>query len=118
MISGEELNKILRIIEICAINYKKNEDGMETFEWGELWILDEYINHLHLKNEKMQKKIIKITDYLENQEVALRRNVQYFEKQLKNTDKKSFYYNSYLKRIYAINSKRELIKEILMELDK
>lgn len=118
MISGEELNKILRTIEICAINYNKNEDGMEMFEWGELWILDEYINNLHLKSEKLQKKIVKIMNYLESQEEVLQRNVQYFEKKLKNTDKKSFYYNSYLKRIHAINSKRELIKEILGEWNK
>lgn len=64
MISGEELNKILRTIEICAIDYNKNEDGMESFEWSELWLLDSYINDLQQENQKSKEVIDKAKELI------------------------------------------------------
>lgn len=60
-----------------------------------------------------ENKIDYFINYLNDKEEILRRKVQYFEKALRDTDKKSFYYQSYLKNIHKLNSKREFIKELL-----
>ena len=60
-----------------------------------------------------ENKIDYFINYLNDKEETLRRKVQYFEKALRNTDKKSFYYQSYLKNIHKLNAERESIKEML-----
>ena len=67
-----------------------------------------------IKNEnKLENKMDYFISYLNNKEETLKRKVQYFEKALRNTDKKSFYYQSYLKNIHKLNAERESIKEML-----
>lgn len=60
-----------------------------------------------------ENKIDYFINYLNDKEETLRRKVQYFEKALRDTDKKSFYYQSYLKNIHKLNAERESIKEML-----
>ena len=55
--------------------------------------------------------------YLNNREKELSQDVKYYEKQLRNVDKKSFYYDSYVKTIQKLNAKREIIREILDYID-
>ena len=54
-----------------------------------------------------------LEEYLNNKEKALREGVKYYEEQLRNVDKRSFYYDSYVKTIQKLNAKREMIREIL-----
>lgn len=54
-----------------------------------------------------------LINYLRNSEEKFRKEVQELEQKLRNTNKNSFYYNSYLKEIHRLNAKREFIKEIL-----
>lgn len=60
-----------------------------------------------------ENKIDYFISYLNDKEETLKRKVQYFEKALRNTDKKSFYYHSYLKNVHKLNAERESIKEML-----
>lgn len=54
-----------------------------------------------------------LEEYLNNKEKALREDVKYYEERLRNVDKRSFYYDSYVKAIQKLNAKREMIREIL-----
>ena len=54
-----------------------------------------------------------LEEYLNNREKVLRENVKYYEERLRNVDKRSFYYDSYVKAIQKLNAKREMIREIL-----
>ena len=54
-----------------------------------------------------------LEEYLNNKEKALREDVKYYEERLRNVDKRSFYYDSYVKAIEKLNAKREMIREIL-----
>lgn len=51
--------------------------------------------------------------YLNDRENVLREDVKYYEERLRNVDKRSFYYDSYVKAIQKLNAKREMIREIL-----
>ena len=55
----------------------------------------------------------KLINYLSKCEEEFRKEVRELEKRLRNTNKNSFYYNSYLKEIHKLNAKREYIKTIL-----
>lgn len=59
-----------------------------------------------------------LIDYLKEKENKLQKKVVYYEKQLKGTERNSFYYSSYLKNIHKLNAQRELIKEILSKIEK
>lgn len=54
-----------------------------------------------------------LEEYLNNRANVLRENVRYYEERLRNIDKRSFYYDSYVKAIQKLNAKREMIREIL-----
>lgn len=54
-----------------------------------------------------------LINYLRISEEKFRKEVQELEQKLRNTNKNSFYYNSYLKEIHKLNAKREFIKAIL-----
>lgn len=54
-----------------------------------------------------------LEEYLNNKEKALREDVKYYEERLRNVDKRSFYYDSYVKAIQKLNAKREMMREIL-----
>ena len=54
-----------------------------------------------------------LINYLRISEEKFRKEVQELEQKLRNTNKNSFYYNSYLKEIHRLNAKREFIKTIL-----
>lgn len=54
-----------------------------------------------------------LEEYLNNREKVLKENVIYYEERLRNVDKRSFYYGSYVKTIQKLNAKREMIREIL-----
>lgn len=59
----------------------------------------------------MDKK--QLEKYLNDRENVLREDVKYYEERLRNVDKRSFYYGSYVKAIQKLNAKREMIREIL-----
>ena len=54
-----------------------------------------------------------LEQYLNDRENVLRENVKCYEERLRNVDKRSFYYNSFVKTIQKLNAKREMIREIL-----
>lgn len=54
-----------------------------------------------------------LEEYLNNREKSLRESVKYYEERLRSVDKRSFYYDSYVKAIQKLNAKREIIREIL-----
>lgn len=60
----------------------------------------------------------KLIYYLKEKENKLQKKVVYYEKQLKGTERSSFYYSSYLKNVHKLNAQRELIKEILSKIEK
>ena len=62
---------------------------------------------------KMIEEKKQLINYLSKCEEEFRKEVQELEKKLRNTNKNSFYYNSYLKEIHKLNAKREFIKAIL-----
>lgn len=64
----------------------------------------------------MDKK--QLEKYLNDRENVLREDVKYYEERLRNVDKRSFYYDSYVKTIQKLNAKREMIREILDTHDK
>lgn len=68
---------------------------------------------IDLKRQKQE-----LIDYLKEKENELQKKVVYYEKQLKGTERNSFYYSSYLKNIHKLNAQRELIKEILSKIEK
>ena len=59
-----------------------------------------------------------LIDYLKEKENKLQKKVVYYEKQLKGTERNSFYYRSYVNNIHKLNAQRELIKEILSKIEK
>lgn len=59
-----------------------------------------------------------LEEYLNNREKSLRESVKYYEERLRSVDKRSFYYDSYVKAIQKLNAKREMIKEILSKIEK
>ena len=59
----------------------------------------------------MDKK--QLEKYLNDRENVLREDVKYYEERLRNVDKRSFYYDSYVKATQKLNAKREMIREIL-----
>lgn len=52
-----EEEKILQTIRFCANDYQKQEDGIQCFEWGDLWILNEYIKKLQQENKRLQDEV-------------------------------------------------------------
>ena len=55
---NEDIEKILRTIKYCAGDYMKQEEGIQCFEWSELWVLNEYIKKLQQENEDLKEKVI------------------------------------------------------------
>lgn len=51
---NNDLKEILWIIKSCAMDYDKQEEGMHTFEWADLWILNEYIKELQQKVNQLE----------------------------------------------------------------
>lgn len=94
------------------IKKMSKEEIKYQLEWS-----DEYefgtIYAKYLLKEKQE-----LTDYLKEKENKLQKKVVYYEKQLKGTERNSFYYSSYLKNIHKLNAQRELIKEILSKIEK
>ena len=62
--------------------------------------------------EKLDK-YEKIFRSLKDKEESMTQEVRHFEEKLRHMDKSDFYYSSYLKRVHALNAKREIIKDIL-----
>lgn len=62
---------------------------------------------------KMIEEKKQLINYLSKCEENYRKEVQDLENRLRNTNKNSFYHNSYLKEIHRLNAKREFIKTIL-----
>ena len=52
-----EEEKILRTIRYCANDYMKQEDGIQCFEWGDLWVLNEYIENIKQESNQLKDKI-------------------------------------------------------------
>ena len=52
-----EEEKILKTIRYCANDYMKQEDGIQCFEWGDLWVLNEYIEKIKQENQQLKEKI-------------------------------------------------------------
>lgn len=72
MIRGEimkdEIKEILLIIKSCKQDYDKQKNGMHTFDYGELYLLYDYITNLQQEKDnlyldntmlKMEKDIYK-----------------------------------------------------------
>ena len=78
----------------------------------ENYILKAKVSAREIVADKYEEKINSLKEYLKNKEVALRESTKYYEKQLSNVDKRSFYYDSYVKIIQKANAVREFIKEI------
>lgn len=60
--------------------------------------------------------LYELIEWLDSQDNEYMSLVKYYENELRNTSQKSFYYNSYLKKILCFNSKRQFIKEIKSKL--
>lgn len=60
--------------------------------------------------------LYELIEWLDSQDKEYMSLVKYYENELRNTSQKSFYYNSYLKKILCFNSKRQFIKEIKSKL--
>lgn len=97
---------------------KESIEQMESLV--EAWQLDEAdLNQTDINAIKcLLKNIQELIDYLKEKENELQKKVVYYEKQLKGTERNSFYYSSYLKNIHKLNAQRELIKEILSKIEK
>ena len=52
-----EEEKILKTIRYCANDYMKQEDGIQCFEWGDLWVLNEYIENIKQESNQLKDKI-------------------------------------------------------------
>ena len=52
-----EEEKILKTIRYCANDYMKQEDGIQCFEWEDLWVLNEYIENIKQENKQFKEKI-------------------------------------------------------------
>ena len=52
-----EEEKILRTIRYCANDYMKQQDGIQCFEWGDLWVLNEYIENIKQESNQLKDKI-------------------------------------------------------------
>jgi predicted nuclease with TOPRIM domain len=50
----DEIKEILWIIKSCKQDYDKQKDGMHTFDYGELYLLYNYITNLQTKNEYLE----------------------------------------------------------------
>ena len=71
-----EEEKILRTIRYCANDYMKQEDGIQCFEWGDLWVLNEYIENIKQENKqlKLDYELYKDNYVHRNYEVEIRDN--------------------------------------------
>lgn len=65
---NEEIKEILLIIKSCKQDYDKQKNGMHTFDYGELYLLYDYITNLQQEKDnlyldntmlKMEKDIYK-----------------------------------------------------------
>lgn len=52
---NEDIKKILRTIKYCAGDYMKQEEGVQYFEWSDLWVLNEYIEQLQNNWNELKK---------------------------------------------------------------
>ena len=52
-----EEEKILKTIRYCANDYMKQEDGIQCFEWGDLWVLNEYIEKIKQENQRLKEDV-------------------------------------------------------------
>ena len=49
---NDEIKEILWIIKSCKQDYDKQKDGMHTFDYGELYLLYNYITNLQQENKE------------------------------------------------------------------
>ena len=54
---NEEIKEILLIIKSCKQDYDKQKNGMHTFDYGELYLLYNYITNLQQENERLKERI-------------------------------------------------------------
>ena len=59
-----EEEKILRTIRYCANDYMKQEDGIQCFEWGDLWVLNEYIENIKQENKQLKEVIEEVREFI------------------------------------------------------
>lgn len=75
---------------------------------------------LSRQNKKLyneNKKLHNLIEKLKVSEINYRNLVSYYEEQRRECEYDSFYVDSYQTTIHKLNAKRELIKDILNELD-
>lgn len=59
---NKDIKKILRTIKYCAGDYMKQEEGVQCFEWSDLWVLNEYIEKLQQENQQLRNALEKLKD--------------------------------------------------------
>lgn len=52
---NEEIKEILWIIKSCKQDYDKQKNGMHTFDYGELYLLYDYITNLQQENKRLKE---------------------------------------------------------------
>ena len=63
----KELKELLWVIKSCAIDYDKREEGMHTFEWSELWVINDYIEELRQKVNQLETNRDELKKWLEEE---------------------------------------------------
>lgn len=64
---NDEIKEILLIIKSCKQDYDKQKNGMHTFDYGELYLLFNYITNLQQSDTDKQLEIMKLKGRLEKQ---------------------------------------------------
>ena len=62
---NDEIKEILSIIKSCKQDYDKQKDGMHTFDYGELYLLYNYITNLQQENKIKDTNWESLKYYLE-----------------------------------------------------
>lgn len=62
-----EEEKILKTIRYCANDYMKQEDGIQCFEWGDLWVLNEYIENIKQERDLYKSVIDEIDKFIKEE---------------------------------------------------
>ena len=57
---NDEIKEILWIIKSCKQDYDKQKNGMHTFDYGELYLLYNYITNLQQESERLNKEVAKL----------------------------------------------------------
>lgn len=61
----DEIEEILLIIKSCKQDYDKQKNGMHTFDYGELYLLYNYITNLQQEIENKNNEIDVLKDEVE-----------------------------------------------------